>query len=279
MVRRGPILIVDDDPGVRELIALALGRAQDVKHAGTAAEALGILRHEPAAAVVLDHRLPDRTGLEMLADIRSLQPGLPVILMTGYGSERVCAAAFKQGVWDYFPKPMDVCDLARSVRRAVGSEGVDRGMGVAGEAGPAAGAAELIGQRPDMAIQKVVQIVQHRYWDRLPLARLAVEVGMSKSRLSRRFTDVMGLSFRQYLVMVRLERAKEVLSDGQASITDVAQAVGFGDLPRFDKLFKRYTGLTPSAYRAQCVPAAAPDRDGLGLLGAATESKDPAANY
>lgn len=276
MEQRGPILIVDDDPSIRELIALALGRAHEVKHAGTAAEALGFLRHHPAAAVVLDHRLPDRTGLEMLADIRSLQPGLPVILVTGYGSERVCASAFKQGVWDYFPKPMDVGDLARSVRRAVEADADGTASGNGGR--HAAGDGELIGRPPDMAVQKVVQIVQHRYWDRLPLARLAREVGVSKSRLSRRFTEAMGVSFRAYLVMVRLERAKEVLSHRVASITDVAQSVGFGDLPRFDKLFKRYTGLTPSAYRAQSVPSAV-HLDGPPRPAGAPGGKDPAANY
>ena len=76
---------------------------------------------------------------------------------------------------------------------------------------------------------------------------------MSKSLLSRRFKEVAGMTFRGYLLRVRLERAKTLLSRKHASITEVAHSVGFGDLPRFDKLFKRYTGLTPSAYRARHV--------------------------
>jgi two-component system, response regulator YesN len=62
---------------------------------------------------------------------------------------------------------------------------------------------------------------------------------------------VTGVSFRDYLLAVRLARAKQLLSSGRAFVTEVAQMAGFGDLPRFDKLFKRSTGLTPSAYRAQ----------------------------
>jgi AraC-like DNA-binding protein len=61
----------------------------------------------------------------------------------------------------------------------------------------------------------------------------------------------MGISFRAYLLRVRLERAKHLLAHRRASITEVAQAVGFGDLPRFDKLFKRDTGVTPSTYRSR----------------------------
>ena len=60
---------------------------------------------------------------------------------------------------------------------------------------------------------------------------------------------MIGVPFRDYLVRLRLEKAKALLGTGGFSITEVAQMVGFGDLPRLDKLFKRYTGVTPSAYR------------------------------
>jgi two-component system response regulator YesN len=59
-----------------------------------------------------------------------------------------------------------------------------------------------------------------------------------------------GVTFRSYVLRARLERAKVLLSDEHVSITEVALMTGFGDLARFDKLFKRHTGLTPSAYRA-----------------------------
>src|SRR5262245_9750034 len=58
------------------------------------------------------------------------------------------------------------------------------------------------------------------------------------------------LTFRDYLLKVRLERAKVLLASGHVSITEVAHDVGFSDLARFDKVFKRYTGFTPSAYRS-----------------------------
>jgi len=113
------ILVVDDDHAVRELIALALDNTYDVKHATTVAGALGILHREEVAAVVLDYRLPDGTGLEVLDDIKSTQPNVPVIMITGYGSEWICASAFKHGVRDYFPKPMNVFELVHSVGRAL----------------------------------------------------------------------------------------------------------------------------------------------------------------
>src|SRR6058998_3514750 len=114
---RPQVLLVDDERRLREVVTLFLSDAYDVKQAATGAEAIRIVRREPVAAVVLDYRLPDRSGLEVLIEIRSARPRLPVVMMTGYGSEALCASALRLGVRDYFPKPVNVGDLLDSVRR------------------------------------------------------------------------------------------------------------------------------------------------------------------
>ena len=242
---RNRILLVEDDRRVREVVALVLGEAYDVKEAGTGAEALGVMLREPIAAVVLDYRLPDQTGLDVLTRIQSIFPGLPVVMMTGYGSEGVCAAALKLGIRDYFPKPLNVFELRRSLDHILSHESTG-----AHRRRDESVSTRLRGQ-PDLRIQKTVALIHHHYWGHLTLPVLAHEVGMSKRRLSRRFREVMGMTLRGYLVRVRLEKAQALLTAKQDSITEIAMAVGFGDLPRFDKMFKRYTGFTPSAYRLQ----------------------------
>ena len=246
------ILLVDDERRLREVVALFLSDIYDVKQAATGAEALAIVYRDPVVAVVLDYRLPDRSGLEVLTEIRLARPDVPVVMMTGYGSEALCASALRLGVRDYFPKPVNVGDLLDAVRRLV-SEGSSSGDTSGDEADEAQ---RLIAHRApagglELSIQKAMGLIQLRYWDDLSLAGLARELGMSKYHLSRRFKEVVGVTFRRYLLRTRLDRAKVLLSRTQDTITEVAHAVGFGDLPRFDKLFKRYTGLTPSAYRTQ----------------------------
>lgn len=98
-------------------------------------------------------------------------------------------------------------------------------------------------------IQRAMGLIQQRYWDNVSLSTLARQVGMSKYRLSHRFREVVGVTFRDYLLNVRLERAKALLATDDVSISEVAQKVGFGDLQRLDKVFKHYTGSSPSAYR------------------------------
>jgi YesN/AraC family two-component response regulator len=247
---RPSLLLVEDDRTVREVLALFLGDAFDVRLASTAAEAVSILEREPVAAVVLDYRLPDRSGLDLLAELRAARPRLPIVMVTGYGSESLCASAFRLGVRDYFPKPVVLQDLLESVRKSLPEDGgeLEPADGRAnGHWAPASSSAGWL----DLPIQKAIKLIQLRYWDDISLSGLARELGMSKYHLSRRFKDVTGTTFRGYLLRTRLERAKALLAAGQrASITEVAHSVGFGDLPRFDKLFKRYTGVTPSAYRA-----------------------------
>jgi two-component system, response regulator YesN len=252
---RPQVLLVEDDRRMREIFTLFLSEAYEVKQAATGAEALGIIRNELIAAVVLDYRLPDRSGLEVLTEIRAARPRLPVVMITGYGSELLCASALKLGVRDYFSKPVILEDVRDSVRRLL-SEASPLGQ----EAGARSEEDEappvpVEGTSPecDLSIQHAIKLIELRYWDDLSLGELAREVGISKFHLSRRFKEETGVTFRGYLLRVRLERAKALLSRKHASITEVAYSVGFGDLPRFDKLFKRYTGLTPSTYRARHV--------------------------
>ena len=107
-------------------------------------------------------------------------------------------------------------------------------------------------------IQKAMGLIQQRYWLPLSLSTLASQVGMSRYRLSHRFREVLGITCRDYLMRLRVERAKSLLAAGQLSISEVAQNVGFSDLARFDKIFKRSTGYTPSAYRSA---ALTPEQD------------------
>jgi len=241
------ILAVDDDVTVKEVLTFFLGDAYEVRSSATGADALLKLRHEPVELVVLDHRLPDRTGLEILRDLRSIRPNLPVVMLTGYGSEWICAAAFRLGVADYLQKPVNAVDLVRTVQRIL-SAGLE-----SGDSTYATSTMRSLLIPLSNPIQRAMGLIQQRYWDHFSLSAVACQVGMSKYRLSHRFREVLGVTFRDYLLRVRLERAKALLAAGQLSITEVAQNVGFGDLPRFDKVFKRYTGFTPSSYRCFAV--------------------------
>jgi two-component system, response regulator YesN len=241
---RQRILVVDDDVTLEEVLTVFLGEAYEISAATTGAEALRKVCHEPTHLVILDHRLPDRTGLEVLTEVRSTCPSLPVLMLTGYGSEWICAAAFRLGVVDYLQKPVDAADLVDVVHRVLPPD--------PGASENTRGALALRGLQvpPCTPIQRAMALIQERYWDNISLTSLGRLVGMSKYHLSHRFRELSGITFRDYLLRVRVERAKAILAARAVSISEVAQMVGFSDLPRFDKVFKRHTGFSPSAYRS-----------------------------
>ena len=117
-MEQAKVLLVDDDQRLCEVITLFLSETYQIRRAATGAEALGVLRREPVAAVAARLPPPGRlSGLDVLAEIRSSHPRLPVIMMTGYGSELLVASALKLGISDYFTKPMSVDDILHSLRK------------------------------------------------------------------------------------------------------------------------------------------------------------------
>jgi two-component sensor histidine kinase len=96
------ILYIDDDPGLARLVQRALGgRGYSVATAPSGAEGLALLDEGRVDLVALDHHMPDREGLEVLADIRRRPGAPPVIYVTGSEDSRVAVAALKAGAVDY----------------------------------------------------------------------------------------------------------------------------------------------------------------------------------
>jgi two-component system response regulator AtoC len=102
------LLVVDDEPGILRVIArFARKMGFDVAMAGSGQEALEKLRSENAAVALVDLRMPDVEGLEVLRRIRAADPECQVILMTGHASIDTAIEAIKRGAVDYLSKPLD----------------------------------------------------------------------------------------------------------------------------------------------------------------------------
>jgi DNA-binding NtrC family response regulator len=113
------ILIVDDEAAQREMAGGFLRKQGfEVALAGGGAEALEELRREPVDLLLTDHRMPGMSGLDLLAEARRLNPELPVVVMTAYGSIESAVAAMKAGAYDYLTKPIDLDALLHLVRKA-----------------------------------------------------------------------------------------------------------------------------------------------------------------
>lgn len=114
------VLVVDDEPRIRRIVEMALGdRGYRILTAASAEEADDLLARERVDTVVTDLQLPGRSGLDLLAAVRRDYPGLPVILITAFGTVESAVEALKAGAFDYVLKPFGVDELEALVARAI----------------------------------------------------------------------------------------------------------------------------------------------------------------
>jgi two-component system response regulator YesN len=99
-------------------------------------------------------------------------------------------------------------------------------------------------------IRKAIEYIETHYANEyLSLSHAANEAGMSDSYFSRCFKEELGLSFIDYMIKLRMEKAKELLQAADSKTYEVAYAVGYSDYPHFSKSFKKYSGLSPNEYK------------------------------
>jgi DNA-binding NtrC family response regulator len=117
---RGQILIVDDEADVREALeALLASSGFTVGFAHDAHSGLQAMTDQPYDLVLLDVKLPGRSGLALLQEFRRLNQQLPIIVLTALKDIDVARAAFKNGAQDYIPKPWDADELIAQILRAL----------------------------------------------------------------------------------------------------------------------------------------------------------------
>ncbi|PYO03764.1 MAG: hypothetical protein DMD91_00185 [Candidatus Rokuibacteriota bacterium] len=155
---RPVILVVDDDSGVREAFRLILEDQYDLLEAVDGKQALDRLRTSPVDLVLLDIRLPEMDGIEVLERIKSVDDGVEVILVTAVKTVRTAVDAMKLGAFDYLTKPFDEDNLLALVRRALEKRSLEREVAfLRSELARQHDFDELVGQHPEM--QKLYRLI------------------------------------------------------------------------------------------------------------------------
>ncbi len=115
-----PIWIADDDQSIRFVLEKALAREGfAVRSFVNPRDVLAALDIEQPQVLVSDIRMPGGSGIDLLSQVKTKYPGLPVIIMTAYSDLDSAVSAFQSGAFEYLPKPFDVPKAAELIRRAV----------------------------------------------------------------------------------------------------------------------------------------------------------------
>src|SRR5580693_6192504 len=114
-----PVLLVEDKPELRAMLRKFLERdGYKVEEAPDGNTAIDKIRSRRYLLILSDLKLPGNSGLDVLRESRRVEPTLPVILMTAYGSVEEAVSAMKDGAFDFIQKPVDLDHLKLLVKRA-----------------------------------------------------------------------------------------------------------------------------------------------------------------
>jgi YesN/AraC family two-component response regulator len=268
MDTEGSVLVVDDDAGLCEAIAAALGPRYRVRTVSTGSQAIEAICLEYYDLILLDHVLPDLRGTDLLRLVKRFFPSTIVVMMTGQGSEEVAMEALRCGARDYLRKPFDLAELC--ARTTLLFQVRHRGPGQRHDV-----YLQLLADVPEgqpgrseeqrRSILRAIRHIEAHLSEPFTLAGVARVAGMSKYHFCRQFRAVSGLSFREFIARRRVEQAQELLRDRRRGVATVAREVGFLDATHFARVFRKYAHLLPSEYRGLVT----------GLGGPSTQARIP----
>ena len=120
------VLVIEDEATLARNIGTYLGRAgYEVRVAGDGGTGLEFFDSFKPDLVLLDLRLPDANGIEILRSMRKIDATLKVVIMTAHGAVQTAVEAMKAGAYDYVTKPVVLGDLKRLIERAIGEERIE----------------------------------------------------------------------------------------------------------------------------------------------------------
>ena len=118
------LLLVDDEVGFTQVLQKRIShRAIEVTATSSGAEAIQVLRSRDFDVAVLDLKMEDMSGIEVLKIFKIMAPAMPVLMLTGHGSESSAREGIKLGAFDYLTKPVELEELIRKIKEAARQRG------------------------------------------------------------------------------------------------------------------------------------------------------------
>ena len=193
--------------------------------------------------ILCDIMMPLVSGLDLLEMLQENgMQELRVVLLSGYAEFEYAQRAMKYGVKDYLLKPTRYQELAQVFReikeeldtiRSKQQDTLTPEMESGGESS---------------MVERLCEIVRHQYKD-ISLQGIAKMVYLSPYYISRMFKAKTGKNFYDYVLMVRMEAAMEMLKTTDLKVYEIAERVGYRNQKNFTKIFKRFYANNPSEYR------------------------------
>lgn len=245
------ILIVEDSNDMRQYLASVLKDDFEVKEASDGIYALEILEKTDVDLVVTDVMMPRKDGLDLCRDIKSSIETchIPVVILTAKDMLNDRIKGLEYGADAYVPKPFSSDYLEVQIRNLL-----DNRIRLQNKYAHNADVNTdiLTHNKSDRVFLERIaaEICAHLDDDDYTIDDLSAAMAMSRSTLMRKIKSITGQTPGNFINLIRLKKAAELLCEGNYRVNEVCMMVGFNSLHHFSSIFKKQFGVTPGAYAA-----------------------------
>ncbi|MDR1950559.1 MAG: response regulator [Spirochaetaceae bacterium] len=188
--------------------------------------------------ILMDINIPLLSGLDAIDAIKKRLPDTVFIIISGYNEFDYAQKAIRLRVAEYLLKPVKFDELAKVMDRIRRDLLNPRGAGSRRKD-------EAEGKR----IYKIISYLHEHITETISLKKLSEEFFLHPVYISQLFKEETGMNYHDYLIRLRIDRAKKILSTSDLSISQIAAITGFPDYRCFSQAFKRFEKKTPSVFK------------------------------
>lgn len=244
------ILIAEDDRDLRAYLTKALSEQYDIAELDPTGDVVAQVRSQNPDIVLTDIVMPGMSGIDICKAIRNNidTSHIPVIMLSGMASQPDIVAGLEAGANDYIVKPFDMTILRLRIRNILARmRRLQQIITAPGHNAAAAPEPEFTTDL-DKEFMATVNSVIERHLDEAvyTIADFCRELGMSRTSAYNKIKRLTGESINDYINIVRLNHAKEMLATGHYTVSEVAYTVGFSDPKYFSTCFRKRFGTAPS---------------------------------
>ena len=244
------ILVVDDNPQIRNYLKKILAPKYSVTAAESAEKALEIIRKVQPDLIVSDVVMGDMNGVAFCKHVKSDEElrHIPIILLTGGTSEEVKLKGAEVGADDYITKPFDNDYLLARINGILTRRDSEQNYLLNSVTKNVA--SPKLSDEDKKLLDKIVEVIDANLdVENFNIKDLASEIGMSHSLVYKKIKKITGKSVTEFTRNVRLRKVATLLITTDLQISQAASMAGFGDIKYFRKQFQQFYDMNPSEFK------------------------------
>ena len=250
-LNRRTILLIEDDNDVREFLLSELESCFDLKVASDGKAGIAMAKELDVDLIVSDVMMPGMNGFELTKRLKNSfeTSHIPIILLTALSTDENVLEGTESGADAYITKPFSPQLLMARILQLLNQREILRQK--FGKEPQEIRSAMLRNEQDSLFVKRLDSIVYSRLGEQdLSVDKVAGLLHLGRTIFYKKVRGTTGYTPNEYIRVIRLRKAAELLKEGEKNVSEVAYAVGFDNPYYFSKCFKEQFGMPPSQYRS-----------------------------